>query len=275
MFASTHHWWLVLCTASAINMLAWLCSALFFWRCESQAAGDWSRRRLQLVLSAGYVFGCAYRSLLPVYDIQRLCLVDSWMSSVIVGRSVATVAELCFAAQWALMMREASLAADSSAARALARVVLPLIALAEICSWYSVLTLSNLGHVAEESLWGVCVALLVAGVAMIAPRLTRRQQRLLTCWAIAGAVYVAYMFGVDVPMYWARWLADEASGRVYLDVGQGVADASARWVVSHRWEDWKSEATWMSLYFTVAVWMSIAIVHVPRYRGRQSAQRVR
>jgi hypothetical protein len=34
-------------------------------------------------------------------------------------------------------------------------------------------------------------------------------------------------------------------------------------VVSYRWEDWKSEIPWMTLYFSVAVWISIALVHVP------------
>jgi hypothetical protein len=94
---------------------------------------------------------------------------------------------------------------------------------------------------------------------------------LLLLWGAAGLAYVIYMFGVDVPMYWARWLADEAQGRAYLSVFQGVVDASQRWVVSHRWEDWKSEVVWMSLYFSVAVWLSIGLVHAAatlRHTGR-------
>jgi hypothetical protein len=71
------------------------------------------------------------------------------------------------------------------------------------------------------------------------------------------------MFTVDVPMYWARWITDEASGRPYLSVLQGVADVSERWVVSHRWQDWQSEVAWMSLYFSVAVWSSIALINAP------------
>jgi hypothetical protein len=86
------------------------------------------------------------------------------------------------------------------------------------------------------------------------------------------------MFLVDVPMYWSRWLADEASGRAYLSAMQGLLDVSQRWVVSHRWEIWKTEVVWMSLYFSVAVWFSIALVHaplprfaLPRLRGLASA----
>ena len=33
--------------------------------------------------------------------------------------------------------------------------------------------------------------------------------------------------------------------------------------MSHRWQDWKNEVVWMSLYFSVAVWISIALVHAP------------
>jgi len=47
-----------------------------------------------------------------------------------------------------------------------------------------------------------------------------------------------------------------------------VLDVSGRWVVSHRWEDWKSEVAWMTLYFSVAVWLSIALVHAPLPRRR-------
>jgi hypothetical protein len=53
---------------------------------------------LMLFLSAAYVFACAFRSFLPRADIQRICLFDTWLSSVTVGRSVATVAEICFTA---------------------------------------------------------------------------------------------------------------------------------------------------------------------------------
>jgi hypothetical protein len=64
-------------------------------------------------------------------------------------------------------------------------------------------------------------------------------------------------------MYWSRWVADEFGGRSYLSLAQGAHDMSVRWVVSHRWQDWKNEVVWMSLYFSVAVWISIALAHAP------------
>ena len=61
------------------------------------------------------------------------------------GRSVATVAELCFAAQWALLMHAGSRSAGGVRWACVAQAVLPMIVLAEICSWHAVLTTSNLG----------------------------------------------------------------------------------------------------------------------------------
>jgi hypothetical protein len=265
MASATLNWWTWLCAVSVLNVLAWCATAALLRRREVRAAPALGTgARLQLLLSAGYVAGCAYRSVLPVFDVRRLCLIDSWWSSVIVGRSVATLAELCFAAQWALLLRGVALACDSRPALWVSRAVLPLIVLAELCSWHAVLTTANFGHVMEESLWGLCALLLVVSLGLLWPRCRPQARPLLALCCAAGVAYVVYMFGVDVPMYWARWVADQAHGRQYLSVAQGLVDASARWVVSHRWEDWRSEVVWMSLYFSVAVWLSIALVHAPQ-----------
>jgi hypothetical protein len=265
-------WWTALSVVGLVNLAAWWLSHRALNRRQAELPSEeYTLRRWMLVLSAVYVSGCAYRSFVPVFDVPRLVLFDSWLASVVVGRSVATVAELCFVAQWALLLRATSQATGSVLGLTAARVMVPLIVVAETCSWYSVLTTSNLGHVIEETLWGVCAALLVASLAHIWPRCASRMRPLLAFWCVAGITYVVFMFGVDVPMYWSRWLADEASGRHYLSLAQGLLDVSGRWVVSHRWEDWKSEVTWMTMYFSVAVWLSIALVHAPLPKRRTAA----
>jgi hypothetical protein len=264
MSVSVTSWWVILCAVAVLNVLAWCVSARMSFQRRSLASADvYALRRLQVVLSAVYVFGCAYRTAFPVYDIPRICLFDSWLSSVIVGRSVATVAELCFVVQWAVVLREASRATGSLLGRAVALIVVPLIAIAEICSWYSVLTTSNLGHVAEESLWGICAAMMVASMVVVSAACTGRLRRMLQVACVVGTAYVTYMFLVDVPMYWSRWIADEASGRQYLSILQGLRDASDRWIVSYHWQDWKNEVVWKTLYFSVAVWFSISLIHAP------------
>ena len=265
MSTSVTLWWTFLCVVAGLNLLAWSFSAVVVLHRRPGAVGSIESRvarRQQLLLSGAYVLGCAYRSAMPVFDIPRIVLVDSWLSSVVVGRSVATIAELCFAGQWALMLRQSARATGSPVTKIASRVLVPLIAIAEACSWFAVLTTVNLAHVAENSIWGLSAALVVVSVwasALRSPTTTRRP--LLVAWCLAGAAYVAFIFLFDVPGYWSRWMADEASGRHFFSILQGLRDASERRVVSFRWDDWKSEVAWMSLYFSVGVWMSISLIH--------------
>lgn len=95
-------WWGLLTLISGANIAVWL--LLYHQLHDHPARGLDSTSGIEpmLLLSAAYVFGCAFRSILPRADVQRICLFDTWLSSVVVGRSVATVAELCFAVQWAI-----------------------------------------------------------------------------------------------------------------------------------------------------------------------------
>jgi hypothetical protein len=255
-------WWSFLCGVSAINVLAWIASTLYFrTRSASLRLGIWSTMHWHVVLCAGYVLGCAYRSAFPVYDVQRLVMVESWLSSVAVGRSVATIAELCFVAQWALLLHTMAQTVGSRFAARVSRLIVPSIVVAEICSWYAVVTTSNLGHVFEESIWGLTAAMFVVGLLLLWPRSDRSQRPFFILASAIGFGYVVYIFEVDVPMYWARWVFDESRGHQYLSIAQGLADVSGRWVVSQRWSDWESEVVWMSLYFSVAVWLSIGLMH--------------
>ncbi|WP_326542719.1 hypothetical protein [Pseudorhodoferax sp.] len=269
MLEPTALWRSALGAVAVLNIAVWCWTAWRVHRADLPADAAWhGLRRLQLWLSAGYVFGCAFRSWVPVYDIPRLVMVEAPWSSVLVGRSVATVAELCFAAQWALMLKDTTRGGDRPLARLAALQIVPLIVLAELCSWYSVLSTSNLGHTIEESLWGLCAALVALCLLALWPRTAPHQRPLLVLWVVAAGAYALYMFAVDVPMYWQRWLADEAAARPYLGLAEGAADVLGRVVVSTRWDDWKTEVVWMSLYFSVGVWASIGLVHAPRLQLR-------
>jgi hypothetical protein len=254
-------WWFFLSGAATLNITAWCLTANTVARRQAAMPVDaYARCKIQLALSAVYVLGCAFRSVLPVYDIPRLGLFDTWLSSVLVGRSVATIAELSFAAQWAFMLEATAQSTGSLVARVVSRLIMPLIATAEVCSWTAVLTTSNLGHVFENSLWGVCGALGVAAIVSIIPRCAAERRAAMVAWCVAGALYVAFMFSFDVPSYASRWTADQAAGKHYLTIGQGLEDVAHRRIVSYRWDDWKTEVVWMSLYFSAAVWISISLV---------------
>jgi hypothetical protein len=256
-------WWHTLLRAIAVlNLALWSLSALAVARGQAVMAADSvTAPDLQLLLSAGYVLGCAFRSALPVYDIPRIVLVDSRLSSVLIGRSVATVAELCFAAQWALVLHRTAALSPSPFAHAVSLAIVPLIVLAEGFSWHAVLTTAQRGHVIENSIWGLSAALVVASMVLIGPHRLADLYPPMIVWGIGGAAYVAFIFIFDVPAYWSRWLADRTHGRHYLSIPHGVVDVWQRWTVSFRWEDWKSEVPWMSLYFTFGVWSSVSVVY--------------
>jgi hypothetical protein len=258
-------WWAILCAVAVLNVCAWQRTARRVAR--RSAAGEdpgGSFRRWQLLLSAGFVLGCAFRALFPRADVQRIGLIDSWLSSALVGRAVATAAELCFMAQWALLLYVAARGTGSRFGVAVAWLVVPLIAVAEVCSWAAVLTTCYLGHVAEESIWALCGALLLAACLHVWWRCRAARRPFLAAALALGTMYVAFMCTVDVPLYVTRWQADEASGRAYLALGAGLRDAWSRRVVTYSWADWQAEVPWMTLYFSVCVWWSLALVHAPR-----------
>jgi hypothetical protein len=258
-------WWGLLCAIAIINACTWHRQALLVVDAVHDAP-MWVRRfqRRQLCLSAVFVFGCAFRSLFPRADIQRLGLVDSWLSSVIVGRSVATAAELCFIVQWALLLDAFAWHVRSPFGLAVARLVVPLIVVAEVASWSAVLTTCYLGNVIEETIWAVVASLLVISCLVIWARSPHVRGLYLAAALLLGAAYVAFMCAVDIPMYVSRWQADCLSGRPYFDLSQGLIDAWSRRVVTFSWDEWQTEIPWMTLYFSVCVWRSLALVHAPR-----------
>jgi hypothetical protein len=251
-------WWSALCAAAAINVAAWGVSAWMLGRRRAQLpAATYATRRRLLWLAAIYVLGCGFRSVLPMIDVPRFCLHDTWISYIAVGRSVATVAELAFAVQWALLLREAG------ATRA-SRAVVPLIVVAEILSWLATLTTNNLFHVAENSLWTLTAALALAFLASRWRLVGDLGKRVIVAAIACGAAYIAFMVTVDVPMYLARWQPD----REYLSFGEGIREILQRCVVNRDWAKWREDALWLTLYFTVAVWISIALPQVPPLKGQ-------
>jgi hypothetical protein len=273
-------WWGFLLAVSTINMtvLLWLVRRRLR---PAGKAGIFAVDTL-LLLCAVYVLGCAFRSVLPRADVQRICLFDTWLSSVMVGRSVATVAELCFALQWALVLRALGDLANSDTAKNIARAVVPLIALAECCSWYAVITTNFLGNVLENSLWTVTFVLIGVALARLVPRFRGVAQFAIAA-AIAGIVgYAIFMGTVDVPMYVGRWQADLTRGREFFGLTSGLHDLATRWVVTHDIARWRDEIPWMSLYFSMAVWTSLALGsfglvrdRLPRYCVRVPAPQTR
>jgi hypothetical protein len=280
-------WWSLLTLVSGVNIAVWF---LLYRQLHEQPAGGLgstsgiefmrtggfgirSDIQLMLLLCAAYVFGCAFRSFLPRADVQRICLFDTWLSSVVVGRSVATVAEICFAAQWAIILHQLGTMTGSDTTLNAAWVIVPLILIAECFSWYAVLTTHYLGNAIENSLWAVAFFVVGIGLCRLLPEFDGPVRVALAISIIGIAGYLAFLMTIDVPMYLSRWRAGVADGSRLLGPLEGLRDVSTRWVVTHDLAEWKDEIAWMSLYFSAAVWASLALCvvysledHLPRYR---------
>jgi hypothetical protein len=259
-------WWTLLRAVSVGNIIAWILIASSAWRGLAAAPPDErDMRRRQIILSALFVAGCAFRSFLPRAEAQRIVLYDSWLSSAMIGRSVATIAELSLVGQWALVLRDAARNAGSPFGVAVSRLLVPFIAIAELCSWYTTLTTNFLGSVIEESTWGFTSSLLVLGFVSILPRYRGLQRLFIAVIVAFNTVYVLFMYNVDVPMYWSRYINDQRNGRHYFTVIEGAVDSQTRRIVTHRFQDWRQEMPWMTLYFSAGVWISIALMRAPRF----------
>jgi hypothetical protein len=226
-----------------------------------------------LLLCAAYVFGCAFRSFLPRADVQRICLFDTWLSSVVVGRSVATVAELAFAAQWAIILHQLGTITDADTTLNAAWAIVPLIVIAECFSWHAVLTKNYLGNAIENSIWAVAFFIVGIGLCRLLPEFDGAVGVVLAVSIVGIAAYLAFLMTVDVPMYLGRWRTEVGDGSTLLSPLEGLRDVSTRWVVTRDLAEWKDEIAWMSLYFSLAVWSSLALCvfyslenQLPRYR---------
>jgi len=277
-------WWSLLTLVSGVNIAVWF---LLYRQLHEPPAGNLagtsgiefmflrtgstSDIQLMLLLCAAYVFGCAFRSFLPRADVQRICLFDTWLSSVVVGRTVATVAEICFAAQWAMILHQLGTMTGSDTTVNAAWAIVPLILIAECFSWYAVLTTHYLGNAIENSIWAVAFFAVGIGLCRLLPEFDG-PVRVALAVAITGiAAYLAFLMTVDVPMYLSRWRAGVADGSRLLRPLEGLRDVSTRWIVTHDLAEWKGEIAWMSLYFSAAVWASLALCvvysligHLPR-----------
>lgn len=168
-------------------------------------------------LSRVYVTVNAFRSLFPVKVLERECLTS--VSSPLIDRTIATVAEMCFAKQlsdslprptWILFYAWA----------------------AQLCCWAAILTKNNLFHVLEETWWFLIGYTYYLNTHREAAR-------------VIALVYVVYMVGVDIPTYVGRYL-ESPDFALSLDVDQ------CKLV-----DDWTGEYLWRVGYFVGATHVSM------------------
>lgn len=249
-------WWRALCVLAALNVCLWL-AVWHFGPVSGVHAG------LQLTLSGVYVLVCAYRSVLPRVDLERLVVVDTRLSSIFLGRAAATVAEICFALQLGLLVHQLGVHAGMPWVQRAAWAVPVFMVVAQGFCWHSVLTLNHITQAVESLLWAAGFSWMTALLGVIALNSSGWVHSLAIFGILCSMAFVAYVLGVDAPMYWRRYRHGRAREQAYMRLDQGAHDAWHRRVRSGSWAAWKADALWLTPYFSFGVWSSIAMVFVP------------
>ena len=251
----TYLWWKFLCVTAVFNIGVW--SWAIYVQSDLQNFSF-----AQPVLSGIYVFVCAFRSFLPRIDLERYCLFDHPLSSVMLGRTLATVAEISFSLQCAILIYDLGVFVQSPLIMLVAYSLLPIIVFAQISCWYAALTLNHFWHGIEEAAW-VLMILLAAGCLAAGFFMLSGVHQVLMGIGIVSCLGSAYiMLFMDIPMYLARKQKSSQAAQKYLSVGAGIKDAISRRVMTSDWGVWKKEVVWISTYFTFGVWLSIGMVFV-------------
>lgn len=153
-------------------------------------------------------------------------MVDHWLSAVFYGRAVATVAELAYARQLAIVFELPT--------------VFPLLILAEVFSWFAILSNRAIFNMLENSLWTLCGGL----IAWSSPS---------TLIRVGGLAFVVFMVTTDLPMYWKRHCTDKR----YRPVAVGLRLLLNDFKVTVDDAEWREEWAWMTGYFSLFVWTSL------------------
>jgi hypothetical protein len=249
-------WWQALCVLAICNICVWIALWAFVPPLSTYGTA-------QLCLSGVYVLVCAYRSVLPRVDLERLVVVDSRLSSIFAGRAAATVAEICFGIQLGLLVHQLGEQAGLSWVQTAAWAIPVFMFVAQFFCWHSVLTLNHITQAVESLLWAAGFSWMAILLIFIAMDTGGLLQTLAGAGIVVSVGFVAYVIGVDVPLYVQRFRQGKALGQRYLTLTEGARDAMERRVPTHSWDRWKDDALWLTPYFSGGVWISMALVHVP------------
>lgn len=249
-------WWRTLCVLAIVNICLWL---VVWWLVPI----DDSYAAMQITLSGVYVLVCAYRSVLPRVDLERLILVDSRLSSIFLGRSAATVAEICFGIQLALLVHQLAAHAGIPWIQSASWVIPVFMAVAQVFCWHSVLTLNHITQAVESGLWAAGFTWMAALLSVIALATNGVVQMVASTGIAVSLVFVLYVVGVDIPMYVRRFRDGRSAGQQFLTIAHGARDAIERRHANQSWGKWRADAAWLTPYFSAGVWFSISLALVP------------
>jgi hypothetical protein len=219
-----------------------------------------------------FVFVCAIRSIWPRVDGSGLCIYNNKISTPLVGRCCATVAEICFAT---FIVSVTNIILDSltnlngmNFIIKLNYSMIILISIAQIFCWVGIITNDPSYNAIEESMWAIfgfviCVIYLVIyfNLGKFNKNLKIMElQKLAPIIIVCAFLYLLFMILVDVPMYIKRAKQNKNKNIKYNDFSDGISNMNKCRKVTSSFKEWKEDIPWLTLYFSCSVWGSIYLL---------------
>ena len=252
-------WHTALCVIGAVNVVA-----LFVLLAKVDAKDGYGR--WMKLLCVPWVVECAWRSVFVSLYLQRYVWYDSPLNAILVDRCLACVGELCWTVQISMALWRHS---DGSRFVKGACVFAPLCyVFAEAASFYNVATTNERWAAMEVALDAIAVVPMAPAACYALSRGVARDSRASKLFLVVLALSVVglgyFNFFKDVPMYLARYEADEKAGKTYFDFVPGLRDAAETRVVTRTYASWHEDMFWMTAYFTLACWSGLFLMFAPR-----------
>ncbi|CAJ1358896.1 unnamed protein product [Effrenium voratum] len=280
-------WWVTLFSIATFNIAMYAALTFCYYSSFSTDAAVKAYQQFMKNVCAPYVFVCAYRSYMPAQYPLRYVWFDTPLSSILLVRSLAAVAEMCFIAQIAKALsfienqvndtnqRWGNFYHSFCQASAVAMVIIMFVA--QCFSFAGTITKNNLWYACEEFNWGLAFAVGMPFFFVLSYQVFQLRKETETPWtcscnAMVYAVgmsafclgYVPYMFVIDAPEYWQRYQDQLAEGFEFLNFWDGVKNAAFVRHHTHLEEVWQYATVWQTAYFSAAVWLSLLLALAPK-----------
>jgi len=237
------------------------------------------------------VLVCAYRTFFPSIYLFRDAWFDTPLNSTLLARLLASVGEVCWMTQVAMavhrnlaqvMERRRSLDGwtPPHVVQVVPAFVVFLICCAECFSCTGTITTNSMWFMLEEGSW-VLSGWLLAPISFwmlysmyynpARPyEMNRSAYRFLVGLSAWLVIYCPWGVVSDVPANYRRWQDEVNNGTVYFSFADGLEDAANKRNVTHDWDTWSPYLLWMTSYFSVGVWSSIALMFAPQFAPSNS-----
>jgi len=261
-------WWGVMIFISLVNLLC----LIPLWRAKFVTTYETYLRRFATI----FTVVCAYRSIWPRIDVERICFWDTPLNWVIFGRAAATVAELCWIAQisWCIIQLCEDLEMNRNTCykiNIVSKVVVVMGFMAECCSWTCLSTTDHLFCMCEESLWTIMFFFSAISAWMILQEIRKTavstvfsKQVLWLLFIFLVAFFIAQI--LQVFLYATRFVDDTRNHVHYMNPKDGIKDMEQCKKTTRKISDWWKDALWMTPYFSFCVWQSLWLGWAPRFK---------